>query len=111
MGALFCVPFGQRIPLWDGRYRSTRMRPSAYAGPLPRLYMTPTTYEGHMPKSDRYYLPLHRPGDTPRMTEAVTWAEKAGLDPLYRPHQLTRVICRSPIATTSPYTVPAIRLG
>lgn len=39
-----------------------------------------------MPKSDRYYLPLHRSGDTPRMTEAVTWAEKAGLDPLYRPH-------------------------
>ena len=43
-----------------------------------------------MAKSDRYYLPLHRPGDTSRMTDAVTWAEKAGLDPLYRPdaHQL-----------------------
>jgi hypothetical protein len=39
-----------------------------------------------MPKSDRYYLPLHRSGDTPRMTEAVTWAEKAGLDPFFRPH-------------------------
>lgn len=39
-----------------------------------------------MPKSDRYYLPLRRSGDTPRMTEAVTWAEKAGLDPFFRPH-------------------------
>lgn len=38
-----------------------------------------------MAKSDRYYLPLHRPGDTARMTDAVTWAEKAGLE-LYRPH-------------------------
>lgn len=38
-----------------------------------------------MPKSDRHYLPLHRPGDTPWMTAAVTWAEKAGLDPLWRP--------------------------
>ena len=39
-----------------------------------------------MPKSDRYYLPVNRPGDTPRMKQAVAWAEKAGLDPFYRPH-------------------------